>query len=105
VLGARDLNSAWPGLAVAIGGIISAAGPTLGLASLALVLAGYGIGAGKLLGSSYDRVDYKEAARAVEDRWKPGDVVVDGSAFTPVPLTGSTSSCPRPTRSSGSAIR
>jgi hypothetical protein len=88
VFGARDLNSAWPGLAVAIGGIISAAGPTLGLASLALVLAGYGIGAGKLLGSSYDRADYREAAQAIEDRWKPGDVVIDGAAFTPVPLTG-----------------
>jgi hypothetical protein len=98
LLGARNLNASWPGLAVAIGGIVAAAGVPLSLACAALVVGGYGIGAIKTLGSDASRPDYAGVAHAIEQSWKPGDVVVDGGSviggrrgtfhLTPVPLTG-----------------
>jgi Dolichyl-phosphate-mannose-protein mannosyltransferase len=94
VLGARNLNGSWPGLAVAIGGIVAAAGVPLSLACAALVVGGYAIGASKTLDSDTSRPDYAGVANAVEQRWKPGDVVVDGGSViggfhvTPGPQTG-----------------
>jgi Dolichyl-phosphate-mannose-protein mannosyltransferase len=88
LVSARNLNASTPGLAVAIGAIVTAAGPGLGLACAALVLSGFAIGGATLLGSDVARADYAGAADAIKDRWTPGDVVVDGAAFTPVPQTG-----------------
>ena len=50
LLGARNLNASWPGLALAIGGMIAAAGVPLMLGSAALVLGGYASGAVQTLG-------------------------------------------------------
>ena len=80
LLGARNLNAGWPGLAVAIGGIVAAAGVPLSLGCAALVIGGYAIGAVKSLDSDVSRADYAGVARAIEQRWKPGDVVVDGAS-------------------------
>ena len=88
LLGARNLNASWPGLALAIGGIVTAAGAPLSLLCGVLVLSGFGIAGLKTLDSDLARNDYAGAARVIEDRWKPGDVVVDAAALTPVPLTG-----------------
>ena len=94
LFGARNLNASWPGLSVAIGGIVTAAGVPLSLACAALVVGGYAIGAAKASGPDMSRPQYAEAANAIEQRWKPGDVVVDGAAvvgpyhFTPVSPTG-----------------
>jgi hypothetical protein len=88
VLGARNLNASWPGLALAIGGFIAAAGVPVMILSGALVLGGYTSGAIQTLGGEAARPDYAGSATAIEERWSPGDVVVDGEAFTPVPLTG-----------------
>jgi dolichyl-phosphate-mannose-protein mannosyltransferase len=88
LLGARNLNASWPGLAVAIGAVVTAAGPLLGPASAALVLAGFAISGAKTLDSDLARIDYAGAAATIEQRWRPGDVVVDAAALTPVPLTG-----------------
>ena len=88
LLGARNLNASWPGLALAIGGMIAAAGVPLMIGSAALVLGGYASGAVQTLGEEAARPDYAGVAEAIEQRWSPGDVVVDGSWLTPVPLTG-----------------
>jgi 4-amino-4-deoxy-L-arabinose transferase-like glycosyltransferase len=88
LLGARNLNASWPGLAVAIGAIVTAAGMPLALASGGLVIAGYGIAAARTLDPDLARIDYADAARTIEARWRPGDVVVDAAPLTPVPLTG-----------------
>ena len=88
LLGARNLNASWPGLALAIGGMVAAAGVPLMLCSGALVLGGYASGAVQALGEEAARPDYAGVAEAIEQRWSPGDVVVDGWWFTPVPLTG-----------------
>ena len=94
LLGARNLNASWPGLSMAIGGIVAGAGVPLSLACAALVIGGYGIGAVKSLDSDFSRPDYAGVARAIEQRWKPGDIVVDGASvigpyhLTPVSQTG-----------------
>jgi hypothetical protein len=88
VLGARNLNASWPGLALGIGGLLASAAVPVLVASGALIIAGYAIGTWKSLGSDASRPDYAGVAEAIEQRWKPGDVVVDVRPFTPVPLTG-----------------
>jgi hypothetical protein len=88
LLGARNLNASWPGLAVAIGAVVTAAGPLLSVACTALVLSGFTIGAAKTLNADFARIDYRAAADTIEERWAPGDPVADASGLTPVPLTG-----------------
>lgn len=88
VLGARNLNASWPGLAVAFGAVVAAAGSRLGAACALLLLSGFAIAAAKTLDSEVARIDYAGAAEVIEERSAPGDVVVDAAALTPVPLTG-----------------
>jgi hypothetical protein len=89
VLGARNLNASWPGLALGVGGLLSSAAvPVLVAAASLLVVGGYAIGAWQSVGSEASRADYPGVADAIEQRWNPGDVVVDGFPFSPVPLTG-----------------
>ncbi len=105
LLGAPNLNASWPGLAVAFGGIVTAAGAPLRIACAALVLSGIAIGSAKTTGSHVDRSGFAGAAHAIEQQWHPGDVVVDGTALTPVPLTGLDVYLPRPIRNSGSGFQ
>ena len=58
------------------------------IVSGALVLGGYASGAVQTLGEEAARPDYAGVAEEIEQRWSPGDVVVDASWLTPVPLTG-----------------
>ena len=88
LLGARNLNAAWPGLALALGALVTAGPAPLSLLCGALVLSGFAIGAGKTFDPDFARPDYRRAAEIIEDRWMPGDVVVDVPGPTPVPLTG-----------------
>jgi hypothetical protein len=88
LLGARNMNASWPGLALAIGAVVTAAGPLLSFACAALVLSGFAIGGAKTLEARFARIDYRDATGAIEKRWAPGDAVVDVPAPTPVPLTG-----------------
>ena len=88
LLGARNLNASSPGLAVAIGAIVTSAALPLAIAAVALVLSGFGLAAAKSLDSEVGRIDYAGAARLIEARWGSGDVIVDAATLTPVPLTG-----------------
>lgn len=89
ILGARNLNASWPGLAVAIGAVLTAAGPLLSVACTAVVLAGFALGAAKAVDGDFARPDIAGVANLIEGRWAPGDAVVDATAaLTPVPLTG-----------------
>jgi serine acetyltransferase len=87
LLGARNLNASWPGLAVAIGALVTAAGPLLSLACAAVVLSGFAVGAARTLDGDNGRIGYESAAEVIEARWGPGDPVVDAAPLTPVPLT------------------
>ena len=88
VFGARNLNASWPGLALGVGALLTAAGPLAGFIATALVLSGYALGAAKMLEADFARYDYHAAAETIQERWQPGDVVVDIPGSTPVPLTG-----------------
>jgi hypothetical protein len=88
LLGARNLNASTPGLALAVGAVLSSAGPLLGAGCAALVLSGFALGAAKTFDSDVARIDYAAAAALIEHRSEPGDIVVDAAPLTPVPLTG-----------------
>jgi hypothetical protein len=88
LLGARNLNSAWPGLALGIGALVTAMRAPLSIVCSALVLSGFAIGATKTLDRDFARLDYRAAADVIEERSAPGDTVADVPAPTPVPLTG-----------------
>ncbi len=89
VLGARNLNASWPGLALLIGATLAAARPPRLAAALATVtLAGFAIGTVRTLQPTFSRPDYPAAASFIDGPAGPRDVVVDGAPFTPVPLTG-----------------
>ncbi|MEA2273308.1 MAG: hypothetical protein QOI98_2016, partial [Solirubrobacteraceae bacterium] len=78
----------WPPLALALGALLTAPGPRVRVASVALVLAGFGIGAEKLLHQNYSRPDYRAATEFVMARAAPGDVVIDATGvLSPGPLT------------------
>ena len=89
VLGARNLNASWPGLALLAGAALAAVRPARLAAALATVtLAGLAIGTVRTLQPTFSRPDYPAVASFIDDRAGPRDVVVDGAPFTPVPLTG-----------------
>jgi 4-amino-4-deoxy-L-arabinose transferase-like glycosyltransferase len=88
MLGARNLNASSPGVALAVGAIVAAAGMPLAIASAALVLGGIGLGTAKTLDEDYARPDYEGVADLVREATEPADVVVDAAALTPAPVTG-----------------
>ncbi len=88
LLGARNLNASWPGLALAIGAVLTAPGGVVSVVAIALTLAGFGIGTARTLQDRWARPDFQAAADYINSHAGPGDVVVDDSALTPVPLTG-----------------
>lgn len=87
VVAARNLGPSLPGLALAIGAIISVAGPVLAPVAAALVIAGFGFAGVKAMQSGAARPNYRGAAEYINANSRLSDPVVDGAAFTPVPLT------------------
>jgi len=87
LLGARNLNASWPGLALATAALLAAAGPIAAPACAALVVGGFAVGAATTLRSDAARPDFAGAAALIDSRAAPRDVVVDAAALTPVPLT------------------
>jgi len=100
LFGTRNLAVAWPPAAVVLAGVLLAAGPRLRIAAVALVVAGFSVGAAKMLEDRFARPDYEAAAAYVDRGARRDDVVVDGSvAFaTPGPVTGLDVSLRRPHR-------
>lgn len=85
---ARNLVASWPGLALAIGALVSAAGPQLRALAAVLVVAAYGIGGAKLLEPRYERPHLSAAAAYVEASAAPDDVVIDETLeLSPGPLS------------------
>jgi hypothetical protein len=87
LLGSRNMTASWYGLALSIGALLVAAGPVWGVISAVLVISGFGIGAGKMLGDEASTTDFRGGAEFIDARARPGDVVVDAfsAAVTPVP--------------------
>jgi hypothetical protein len=86
--GTRNLAVSWPAFALALATLLVSARQPLRIASVALVVAGFGIGAEKMLESSYRRSNYNAAATFLDRNASARDVVIDAAILTPGPLTG-----------------
>ncbi len=89
LLGARNLVTSSAGLALLFGGVLAAAGPIWGMVCTALVIACFGIAAGRSLGTEAKLVDFESAAHYIDAEAGPDDVVLDlrSPRVTPAPLT------------------
>ncbi len=89
LFGARNLVTSSAGLALLIGGILVAAGRAWGMVCTALVIACFGIAAGRSLGTEAKLVDFESAAHFIDTEAAPDDVVLDlrSPRVTPAPLT------------------
>ena len=83
----RQLAASTPGLALAVATLLTSTGPRLQLLAVALVVAGLGIGATRMLGSGVQRPDYDAAAAYIDRVGASGEPVLDLPAPTPRPLT------------------
>lgn len=89
IFGSRNLGSASAGMALGIGALVSAAGPLWGGAAFATVMVAFVAGSAANLGADNAKPGFEAAARWIDARAEPGDVVVDvhDVRSTPVPLT------------------
>lgn len=85
--GGRNLAASWTGLPVLFAAGAVAAGRRVGMAAVALVLAGLLIGSVHLADPGRTEFRYADAAGYIDRRAEAGDAVVDNSHVTPVPLT------------------
>jgi hypothetical protein len=88
VFGVRNLASSWPALALAAAALLTAGGRRLGAVAAALVVVALAIGAVKMLDPDLRRPDYDGAARFIEARAAPRDVIVDGGSLSPAGMPG-----------------
>jgi mannosyltransferase len=87
VWNSRNLIASWPGLALAVGALVTAADGLMRLAAVALVVGAFAIGGVRMLDSESQRPDYEEAASFVDRVGAAGDPVVEVPAPSPGPLT------------------
>lgn len=89
IFGSRNLGSASAGMALGIGALVSAAGPLWGGVAFATVTVAFVAGAAANLGAGNAKPDFEAAARWIDARARPGDVIIDvhDVRSTPVPLT------------------
>jgi hypothetical protein len=84
---ARNLTASWPGLALAAGAFLVAVPVPFRIASTALVLSAFALGAVKTLDPDVQRPDYRGAAEFVDRSAGPQDPVVDDPLVAPAPVT------------------
>jgi hypothetical protein len=89
IFGPRNLGTASVGAALAIGAVISSAGALWGGIAGAAVLSAFAVAAVTNIGPGAAKPAFDGAARWIDERAQPGDVVVDvfDVRSTPVPLT------------------
>lgn len=88
VFAPRYLIVSWPGLALVLGGLVAAGGGALRAAAVAALIAGFAVGAVKMLDADQQRPDFLGAAEFIEQRGEPGSPVVELAQPTPGPTTG-----------------
>ncbi len=82
----RNLITSWPGLALSSGALLAAPRAPARYLCTALTLAGFSVGAVKLLSSAHQRPDYRAAARMIVAGGSRSDAVAIVPAPTPGPL-------------------
>jgi len=88
VLSARNLAVSWPASALLLATVVGAGGYPIRIAATALLIAGFAIGAARMLEPKHQRPDYRAAAAFIDGNSSPRDVVIDASVLSPGPLTG-----------------
>ena len=83
----QQLIASTPGLAVLTATLLTRAGPRLAFLTSFLVLAGFGIGAAKMLDADAQRPDLNGPVAFVDRRAAVGDPILELSLPTPGPLT------------------
>jgi mannosyltransferase len=82
----RNLIASWPGLALTVGALVTSGEGIARIATIALVLGAFAVGAGHMLGADSQRPDYNAAASFIEQAGREGDPVVEVAGPTPGPL-------------------
>jgi mannosyltransferase len=83
----RNLIASWPGFALLLGALAAAGPAFIRTASIALLLAGFALGAAQMLDDTNRRPEIAEAADYIEAAGDPGSPVVELPQFTPGPQT------------------
>jgi hypothetical protein len=86
--GTRNLAVSWPAFALVLATLLVSARQPLRITSVGLVVAGFGLGAEKMLESKHRRADYDGATTFIDRNASAGDVVIDAAVVSPGPLTG-----------------
>jgi mannosyltransferase len=84
VFASRNLITSWPGFALLVGAVVTAGGIATRAVAIALVVAGFGIGAVRMLDEDNQRPDFRDAVSFIERSGPPDAPVVD----TPQPSPG-----------------
>lgn len=88
LFGVRNLAPSWPGFALLLAALLTAAGPRLRIIAAVLAIAGFAIGAARIVETRFERPRYQAAADLVDHLAAPGDVVIDETGvLSPGPLT------------------
>lgn len=87
LLSDRNLAAAWAGIPVLLGALFTLPPLRVGLVAMIATVGGLGIGAVKVTDRAVSGTAFERAAGFIESRAAPGDVVLDSSHYTPVPLT------------------
>jgi hypothetical protein len=88
VFGTRNLAVSWPGIALVVSTFVSAGRDPLRIAAATLLVAGFGVGAARMLEPAHQRPDYEAAARFIDRSSSPPDVVIDAGVLSPGPFNG-----------------
>ncbi len=81
----RNLIASWPGFALSLGALVTAGSAPIRGVAVVLLLAGFGIGALKLVEDANRRPDIEGAARFIESTGEPGAPVVEAPQSSPGP--------------------
>lgn len=87
VWNSRNLIASWPGLALAVGALVTGADGLLRVAAVTLAVGAFAIGGVRMLESDSQRPGYEEAASFIDRVGDAGDPVVEVPAPSPGPLT------------------
>lgn len=85
--GARNLAATWAALPALAGFAAAVATPALGITGAVLLLAGFAAGAVKVADPDSASLDFRSAAAFIDQEAAPGDVILDMTFVSPVPLT------------------
>lgn len=83
----RHLATAWPAFSVLLAAFLLTPEWRVRAGVAALAVVSFALGAGKMLESRFQRPDYEAAAGFVDRHATPRDVVIDGTNFSPAPVT------------------